>query len=217
MAKIAHVVWDWNGTLVDDLPIVVDAVNYALAGLDAGPIDAEIYRDLYVRPVIMFYERLLRRPPLPDEWELIDDRFHEQYGASLGRVPLTADARLAIEQVEEEGLSQSILSMWWHEELVPFVEAKGIHRPMVAIQGNRHDAGAGKAAQLAAHVGQLGLQPSEVTMIGDALDDALAARTVGTGCVLYDGGSHHRAELEAAGMPVASSLVEAVDLAVGPP
>jgi phosphoglycolate phosphatase-like HAD superfamily hydrolase len=215
VAKLTHVVWDWNGTLVDDLPVVVEAVNYALAGLEADPIDAGIYRDLYVRPVILFYERLLERTPLPAEWDLIDGRFHERYAASLGRVPLTADALTAIERVGEKGWSQSILSMWWHEELLPFVEAKGIHDSMSSIQGNRHDAGAGKAVHLAEHVARLGYEPGEVTMIGDALDDAVAAREVGTECVLYDGGSHHRAELEAAGMPVASSLVEAVEIATG--
>ena len=56
-----HVIWDWNGTLVDDLPIVVDAVNASLAGIGAGPIVADDYRDHYTRPVRVFYDRLLGR------------------------------------------------------------------------------------------------------------------------------------------------------------
>ena len=49
-------------------------------------------------------------------------------------------------------------------------------------------------------------------MIGDSLDDAVAAQEVGVPCVLYDGGSHHRRELDAAGVPVAQSLVAALQL-----
>jgi phosphoglycolate phosphatase-like HAD superfamily hydrolase len=52
-----------------------------------------------------------------------------------------------------------------------------------------------------------------VLVIGDAKDDAVAAAHVGAACVLYDGGSHPRHELEETGFPVASSLTEAVALA----
>jgi len=52
-----------------------------------------------------------------------------------------------------------------------------------------------------------------VLVIGDAKDDAAAAAHVGAACVLYDGGSHPREELEATGAPVAGSLTEALDLA----
>jgi phosphoglycolate phosphatase-like HAD superfamily hydrolase len=52
-----------------------------------------------------------------------------------------------------------------------------------------------------------------VLVIGDAKDDAAAAAHVGAACVLYDGGSHPRHELEEMGLPVANSLTEALDLA----
>jgi phosphoglycolate phosphatase-like HAD superfamily hydrolase len=52
-----------------------------------------------------------------------------------------------------------------------------------------------------------------MTVIGDVTDDADAARAAGVGCVLYDGGSQPRAALEATGVPVAATLVEAVELA----
>ncbi len=43
--------------------------------------------------------------------------------------------------------------------------------------------------------------------------DADAVVRVGVACVLYDGGSHPRHELESTGYPVADSLTEAVGLA----
>ena len=61
LRAMAHVVWDWNGTLLDDLEIVVEAVNSSLALFDAAPITADGYRDLYTRPVKLFYDRLLGR------------------------------------------------------------------------------------------------------------------------------------------------------------
>ena len=78
-----HVVWDWNGTLLDDLDVVVAAVNVSLAAMDAPAIDADGYRDHYTRPVWLFYERLLGRRIAPREWAHIDDVFHRTYRATL--------------------------------------------------------------------------------------------------------------------------------------
>ncbi len=206
-----HVIWDWNGTLVDDLPVVVAAVNVSLAAIGEGPIDADDYRDHYARPVRRFYDRMLNRAVSDNEWETIDATFHSRYVDTLHQVPLTQDARQAIALVADAGASQSILSMWWHHDLVPEVSRHGLDAVMVRVEGNTKDAGEGKARLLEIHLEHLGTNGDSV-MIGDAMDDADAAAAVGIPCVMYDGGSHHRAELDALGVPVADSLVEAAEI-----
>jgi len=210
---VIHVVWDWNGTLVDDLPIVVESVNGALEAIGEAPIGADAYRAYYTRPVGRFYERLLDRPISAEEWATLDRVFHERYGAALDRVPLAIDAVDAIEAVADRGWSQSILSMWWEEDLVACVTKRGLYDRMNLVQGNRNDSGGEKAAHLRLHLDALGLSPGSVVMIGDSLDDAAAAASVGTGCVLYDGGSHDRSELEGTGVSVADSLMAALVIA----
>lgn len=208
-----HVVWDWNGTLVDDLPIVIESVNGALAAIGEAPIVEDDYRAHYTRPVGRFYERLLDRPITHDEWVILDRVFHDQYNSALDRVPLAADALDAIDDVAGRGWSQSILSMWWEEDLIACVTRRGLFERMSLVQGNRDDAGGEKAAHLRSHLEYLALESGFVVMIGDSLDDAAAAADIGTRCVLYDGGSHHREELEGTGVPVADSLVDAVRVA----
>ena len=53
------IVWDWNGTLFDDVAVCIDVMNGLLAeqGLPSIP-DAETYRSLFCFPVIRYYERL---------------------------------------------------------------------------------------------------------------------------------------------------------------
>jgi phosphoglycolate phosphatase-like HAD superfamily hydrolase len=60
-----------------------------------------------------------------------------------------------------------------------------------------------------------GEDPAQVVVIGDTPDDATAAQHVGARAILYDGGSHHRADLESTGAPVVSSLRAAVYLGLG--
>jgi len=209
-----HVIWDWNGTLFDDLHIVVESVNASLAELGAPPIDADGYRDHYTRPVHLFYERLLRRELTAEEWKQIDTTFHDTYRIALPRADLALDALDALNTVADRGWNQSILSMWWHEELVPFVEQRGLSRFMQRVDGNHHDAGETKQIHLERHLEHLGIDElgaGAFLVVGDALDDAQAAIAAGVPCVLYDSGSHHRSELEAAGVSVVESLQAALD------
>lgn len=212
-----HLVWDWNGTLFDDQHLVIGALNAVLDEAGLPRVDMATYQRLYTRPVLVFYERLFGRPIGPQEWERLDAVYHAGYRAGLDRARLTVDATTALDAVEVAGGTQSLLSMWRHEELVPLVGVLGIADRFARIDGLRGDGGGVKAPYLQAHldalVAERGVAPSEVLVIGDALDDAAAAAHIGATCVLYDGGSHPRQELDAAGVPVATSLTEALELA----
>jgi phosphoglycolate phosphatase-like HAD superfamily hydrolase len=211
-----HVVWDWNGTLFDDHVAVLAAVNDALALVDLPPIDADTYRSHYTRPVQRFYERVAGRPIEPGEWRTLDGAYHDSYHAWVERLSLAPDAVAALAAAEAAGLTQSLLSMWRHQDLVPLVQRLGIGHFFVRVDGLRVLGGEGKTEHLVAHLAALEVEPSAAVLVGDSLDDLAAARAVGARCVLYDGGSHHRDALEAAGVPVVDTLTAALAAARDP-
>jgi len=206
-----HVVWDWNGTLVDDAAVVLSAANEALTHAGGLPIDADGYRTHYSRPVHQFYERMLGRPIANDEWQAIDDRYHDHYESSLDRLELVPDAVAALERVASVGVSQSLLSMWRHDQLITQVDRFDLGRYFARVDGLRGPGGGPKTDHLREHVTALDLTGGDVVVIGDALDDAVAARDLGARCVLYDGGSDHRDELDRTGVPVAETLLDALE------
>ncbi|HKZ20463.1 MAG TPA: HAD family hydrolase [Acidimicrobiia bacterium] len=211
-------VWDWNGTLFDDLHVVVASVNDGLAAMGAGPIDLDGYRSHYKRPVKLFYDKLLDRELSGEEWNEIDRVFHDSYRRALVMAHLTEDARDALDQAARGGNTQSLLSMFPHPDLVPLVKKLGIEAYFDRIDGLAEGSpGDLKAQYLERHLRQLtaGEDPRRVVVIGDTPDDATAARHVGARPILYDGGSHHRVDLEATGAAVVSSLRAAVELALG--
>ena len=213
---VRHVVWDWNGTLVDDHLAVVAAINDALATVRLGPIDSEVFRTHFTRPVERFYEQVAGRPIQPGEWRALDEAYHRSYAAAVDRLRLAPDARAALAAAEAAGLSQSLLSMWRHQDLVALVERLGIGGWFVRVDGLRVPGGGGKAEHLVAHLAALEVDPAAALLVGDTLDDLAAARAVGARCVLYDGGSHHRAALEATGVPVVDTLTDALAAGAGP-
>ncbi|OIJ65907.1 HAD family hydrolase [Streptomyces mangrovisoli] len=212
MQQAAHIVWDWNGTLFHDNDAIIVATNAAFAELGLEPITLERYRALYCVPVPKFYERLMGRLPTDAEWIVMDEIFHRYYAEQRARCALTTGATELLDGWRSAGHSQSILSMYQHEELVPLVRRLGIEAQFIRVDGRTGPSGGSKAEHMVRHLGGLaGVDPARTVVIGDAADDAVAALHVGARAVLYTGGSHSRASLEEVGVPVVDTLAEAVE------
>ncbi|GIG85518.1 HAD family hydrolase [Plantactinospora endophytica] len=206
-----HLVWDWNGTLLDDLTLVVAATNVALAGAGGPAVTAEEHRTQFRRPIADYYAEVLGRAVDAEEFGRLDQLFHEAYRVGLASCELAADATIAIRSWTG---TQSLLSMWFHDELVPAVDRYGLTALFRRVDGLRGTVGGErKAGHLARHLAESGIDGTSAVLIGDSIDDAEAADSVGARCVLYTGGFTDSARLRAAGWPVADSLTEAVELA----
>lgn len=207
-----HLVWDWNGTLVDDLPLVVKATNVALRTVGGPPVTVEHHRRRFRRPVSDYYADVLGRPVDEAEFAVLNKLFHDAYQAGLP-CALAADAERALRAWSGP---QSLLSMWFHDELLPAVAGHGIAGYFARIDGLRQRLSgevAHKEPFLARHLAEMGLHGQQVVLIGDSVDDARAARAAGAQCVLYTGGFTSAAQLRATGAPVVDSLLDAVALA----
>ena len=209
--RVTHIVWDWNGTLFHDIDAVILATNASFGEIGLPPITLERYRELYCVPVPLFYERLMGRLPTDDEWEVMDEAFHRHYWALAESAGLALGARELLAEWQGAGLTQSLCSLAPHENLMPLVRTHGIERHFVRVDGRTGQSTTGKAEQMVRHLAALErVPPQRVVVIGDAVDDAVAAEHVGARAVLYTGGSHSRTSLLAAGVPVVDTLEEAV-------
>jgi phosphoglycolate phosphatase-like HAD superfamily hydrolase len=209
-----HLVWDWNGTLLDDLEIVVAAVNRSITAFGLGAITADDYRDHYTRPVRGFYDNLFGRAIDDEEWLRLNTGFHDAYFEFATDVDLAPGAGEAMDLLEEAGWSQSLLSMSPQDWLDVIVERLGLTERFALVDGLSGPTGGLKAAHLDEHLSNLGIEGGSVAVVGDTPDDVAAARHVGAAPILFHGGSHHMEVLEAEGVPVAETVVEAVEIAL---
>lgn len=212
-----HVVWDWNGTLLDDLSIVVEAVNRSISLFGEGPITEEDYRDHYTRPVKHFYDSLLGRTVTNEEWLRLNSTFHDVYFGLATGVGLAPGAVRAIDLLERAGWSQSLLSMSPQPWLDQIVRRLGLAERFAVVDGLSGSTGGRKAEHLEGHLEVLAISGSEVVVVGDTPDDVAAARHVGARAILFHGGSHHLDLLESQGVPIAETLVHAAELVLSRP
>jgi phosphoglycolate phosphatase-like HAD superfamily hydrolase len=207
----AHLVWDWNGTLLNDLDLVVACTNAVFTSEGGPTVTVDEHRVRFRRPIADYYAEMLGRAVDDDAFGRLDKIFHDAYRVGLTTCELAHDA---VDAMAAWSGSQSLLSMWFHHELVPAVGTYGLTDRFARVDGLRGEVGGGrKAESLARHLNALDLDGRAVVLIGDSLDDADAAVSVGARAVLYTGGFTDRARLNASGHPVADTLSEAVNLA----
>ncbi len=56
--KYNHIIWDWNGTLMNDTWLCVEVLNSILQSRQMPSVSRESYRAQFDFPVIEYYERL---------------------------------------------------------------------------------------------------------------------------------------------------------------
>jgi phosphoglycolate phosphatase-like HAD superfamily hydrolase len=224
---IRHIVWDWNGTLFDDQDVVVAATNASLAAIGVHRvITNEQYKEHYQRPMEGFYAALIGFAVPAAQWPQLDAAFAEYYLSHIRDVGLNPEALAAMDAWSTQfqpaetqpPRTQSLLSMFGHEDLLRLTGEFELHTRFGRIDGRPDELDFGpKAKYLVKHLEHLRAEQPDLTtdqigLIGDCADDAYAALHVGATAVLYTGGSSSRAVLEKVGVPVVDTLSEAVEI-----
>lgn len=210
---ISHVVWDWNGTLLNDNHAVLAAVNAVCTEFGAAGLTWGEWQAAYARPMRLSYEQVLQRALDDVEWEQVDKLYHDRYDALLPTCELATGAHDVLRACTAGGRTQSLLSMWFHSRLTPTVAQYGLTEYFTRVDGLPGEIGGGsKADSLVRHLEAQRLNPSEVVLIGDVVDDAHAAHAAGTQCILVTTGAMTPESLHATGAPVTTSITEALHL-----
>ncbi|HVW20971.1 MAG TPA: HAD family hydrolase [Opitutaceae bacterium] len=205
LAGYRHLIWDWNGTLLDDLDLCVEVMNSLLAPRSLPLLDRARYRAAFDFPVRDYYARLgfdFRR----ESFEAVGAEFIATYERRRGECALHDGALSLLAAVQAGGATQSILSAYHRGALREFVGHFGLAPFFLRLNGPEDIYAHGKLELGRNWIRELGLPPAEVLMIGDTLHDAETARAMGVACVLVAAGHHAPERLRGAGVPVYSSL-----------
>ena len=208
-----YILWDWNGTLLDDTQAALDTLNIMLARRGAEPIAMDFFRDHFAFPCRPFYD-MIGMHVEDDEWDALAKEYHDIYAEQPKG--LNRETIAALERVKRSGARQSIISALRQDLLDEVTARMGVAPYMECIYGVDNLDGASKldrALELMNRIApQTGEQP-DVVLIGDSLHDKEVADALKVRCVLCGQGSHAAWRLRAAA-PTGETLLEAVDLAL---
>lgn len=209
------ILWDWNGTLLDDVALCVDALNHLLAEYGYPQrYTLDSYREIFGFPVEEYYVRAgfdFSRHPFP----VLAKSFMEDYLPRSASCPLARGARQALADFDRAGLRQVILSASRVEDLERQVTERGIRGCFDRLLGLGDIYAKSKVEVGRRFFRESGFDPGRAVMIGDSVHDFEVARAMGVRCVLQCAGHQTEAALRATGAPVVPGLPEAADFILG--
>ncbi|NOU48484.1 MAG: HAD family hydrolase [Bacteroidales bacterium] len=207
LKDITLVIWDWNGTLLDDVAVCVDSINMLLNERQLTPLDKTLYQQIFTFPVKDYYEKAgfnFGEEP----FEIPAMQFMDLYRTNLNQAALHQETISVLKQLQSLGLKQAILSAMEQELLVDLLQRYQIADYFDQTFGIDNHFGAGKIERGKELIHSMKLNPNECLLIGDTLHDAEVAKSIGCRCLLFDGGHQSRIRLETSGHAVLSNLNE---------
>ncbi len=200
-----HVIWDWNGTLLDDTWLCIEAINAILQPRGMRLVTEEAYRRLFDFPAILYYQRL--------GFDLEKEAFEDLSGEFMGHYErrrlecrLQPGARETLAAFRRAGISQSVLSAYRQDRLGELVGHFGLGDFFIKINGLDDIYAGGKTELGLRWMEELPYRAEEVLLIGDTVHDYEVARAMGAGCLLVANGYHPRGKLTGLGALVRDSL-----------
>lgn len=193
--KPRYVIWDWNGTLVDDAWLCVEIVNELLGRRGLVPITLREYSETFDFPLCAYYEHLgfdLAR----EEFAALGDEFNVLYSQRRRECRLREGARAVLAALGCNGIGQSLLSAYDQVSLEEMVAHYGLRSHFAAVAGVDNRLGEGKIERGHQHLAALNCRSDEVLLVGDTLHDIEVAAALGVRCVLLPSGHQSRRRLE---------------------
>ncbi|MCC8173203.1 MAG: HAD family hydrolase [Odoribacter sp.] len=190
-----NIVWDWNGTLVNDIQKNHTTLNNMLKRRGLKEFTIEEYKQHFTFPVENFY-KLANFDFQKESMHEISLDFVNTYDSLDIPTPLTQNAYEILNTLHTAGYKLYILSALRQDFLHQMLKEFGIAHFFSTACGSDNIYATSKIARGQKMVNECGINPAETLMIGDTVHDAEVAHSLGFDCILYTGGHNSKKRLQ---------------------
>jgi phosphoglycolate phosphatase len=165
---IRNIIFDWSGTLVDDLPAVWKATNYVLAQAERSEMSLDQFRAEFCLPFTNFYDRHVPHVPLPQ----LEKWFHGEFRQVQDSVRGLPHARGFLEFCRARRIRAFLLSTVHEDHYAVQAKVTGfgefLEKTYVGVWDKRN-----KIHEI---LRENGLEPGESLFVGDMQHDIETAK-----------------------------------------
>lgn len=197
-----HVIWDWNGTLLDDVDLAVAAIGQVLEAHGLPRIEVETYRETFCFPIAEYY-RKLGFTQGTEAFETATVQFVENYRKGFANTRLHQGTEILLKTIKEGGVTQSILSAAHQDDLERLLKYFGIRGYFDHIFGLNDHYAASKIDRGRELLEVCGIAAKDSLLIGDTDHDWEVGQALGLDVLLLGDGHQTHARLK----PLAAKLI----------
>ena len=206
-SKINTILWDWNGTLLNDVTICLDAINDLLEKRDQPLLSLATYKEIFTFPVKDYYVKAgfnFEHEP----FDKVALEFIELYAEQVKKATIFPEVKTILDRFKKAGFSQYVVSAMEHEFLKDMLESKGIINLLDGFSGIPDHFAGSKLNMAKQFIQAQQIDPDSGCFIGDTLHDFDVSVNLELPCLLVASGHQSMLRLEKSGAPVFQSLSE---------
>ena len=205
--KYSHIIWDWNGTLLNDVNWCIEIMNAMLIKRGMTPLaDIQAYHKVFCFPIIDYYKNVGFDFNVEPFENLAAEFINAYHAEKSGNSPLHINATHVLEEIHNKGVIQIILSASKADNLLSQLNEFDINHYFDAILGlsdiyakSKVDIGLGYMAEK---------NVNHALVIGDTIHDYEVAVELGADCVLISTGHQSKETLQLCGVPVLDDITD---------
>jgi len=193
--QIKYIIWDWNGTLIDDAWLFVEIMNGELKERNLPLITTLDYRKQFTFPVKKYYENLGFNFE-KENFKKVGYNFIQKFKKRKFEAQLFPNTIQLLNLAEQQGIKQSIVSAQENSLLNETVKHYQVDQYFQSISGIEHYYADNKI-QIAKKLREKINYPNEnIVIIGDSSHDFDVAQALGVECILFSGGHYSKKRLQ---------------------
>lgn len=208
--RIGGIIWDWNGTLLNDAGLAVRTMNQMLEKRGLPVLSVEEYKSVFTFPVKDYYQKIgfdFQTEP----FEIPALEFIDYYNSLVKECELQQDALKVLNYFQSVGMRQFILSAMEQLVLDDCLKHYQINGFFEHVSGLDNFYAASKIENGHRLIAELKLDANELVLIGDTVHDFEVATELGCQCVLIADGHQSKEVLQATGTLVIDSISQLLD------
>ena len=208
--QLEGIIWDWNGTLLNDTGLSVQTINGMLLKRNLQQLSLGEYKDVFTFPVRNYYQKIgFDFDAEPFEIPALE--FTQLFNNQVNNCKLHEDAVPVLKHFRSLGLRQFILSAMQQDALDQCLENQHINHYFEHVSGLDNHFAVSKLDNGQRLIAKLNLDVNKVIVIGDTVHDFEVARRLGCQCILISQGHQSRQVLEAVGVLVIDEIGQLLD------
>ena len=189
-----HVIWDWNGTLLNDVDFCRRIINRILVENNLPDLSLKKYREIFTFPVQNYYQAAgLDFSKI--SFEVLGKDFIDEYEEKKLSCSLFENAVDVLSGIHKKGIGQSVLSAYLHDNLVSILDHYNLTKYFDNVIGLDNIYAGSKTHLGLSLVEQLNLPKKQILFIGDTLHDAEVAEAMGVHSILIANGHQVKEKL----------------------
>jgi len=192
--KYDTIIWDWNGTLLNDIDLCLGIANKMLANHQPTPIDLASYRNAFGFPITDYYEKIgidLEK----ESFDTLTDKFLTDFNKGLINCELHNNVLDLLKQFQQQQKDQYILTAAHLDLVRPLLNRFAINHYFKVVEGVDNFKAEGKVNRGVQLMKNYDIQNNKTVLIGDTYHDFEVASAMNIDCILVANGHQSRERL----------------------